>query len=157
MKVAPDVPYTVYKRFCVRLRWCASRDVRYICRNCMLKWYLCSQCNAGGGATFGECLAQARSAGAAFFVLEFPQVQPYCTQSEPADRRKSAENPWNQSHFVPTPRSKAAPDPTATLKAHGPTFGRRFGYLNASSMATMVGSAMAEQNHGKNCIGGSSG
>ena len=33
------MPYTVYKRFCVRVRWCASRDVRYICRNYMHKWY----------------------------------------------------------------------------------------------------------------------
>ena len=34
LEVAPDVRYTVYKRFCVRLRWCASRDVRYMRPQC---------------------------------------------------------------------------------------------------------------------------
>ena len=37
--VAQGVCYRVHKRICVRASRCASRDVRYICSNCMLKWY----------------------------------------------------------------------------------------------------------------------
>ena len=38
LKVAQGAYYTACKRFCVRIRWYASRDVRYICSNCMRKW-----------------------------------------------------------------------------------------------------------------------